>query len=63
VESRVFLTASLVALDDRQGAEWEADQILVRHEGFSVRAWLDTYPMTSVPQQQRLAELVGKVGL
>jgi DNA-binding winged helix-turn-helix (wHTH) protein/TolB-like protein/Tfp pilus assembly protein PilF len=63
LESRVFLTAALVARNDRPAAEWEADQILVRHEGFSLRAWLDTYPMTSAPQQEQLAQLVAKVGL
>ena len=63
VEVRVFLTAALVARDDRAAAEWEADQILMRHEGFSLRAWLETYPMTSVRQQERLAQLAAKVGL
>jgi DNA-binding winged helix-turn-helix (wHTH) protein/TolB-like protein/Flp pilus assembly protein TadD len=63
VEARVFLTAALVARDDRPAAEWEADQILVRHEGFSLRAWLETYPMTSTRQQEKLARLVAKVGL
>jgi TolB-like protein/Tfp pilus assembly protein PilF len=63
VEARVFLTATLVAHHERPAAEWEADQILVRHEGFSLRAWLDTYPMTSARQQEQLAQLVSKVGL
>jgi TolB-like protein/cytochrome c-type biogenesis protein CcmH/NrfG len=63
VETRVFLTAALVAHDERPAAEWEADQILVRHEGFSLRAWLQTYPMTSARQQERLAQLVSSVGL
>ena len=63
VEARVFLAAALVAHDERPAAEWEADQILVRHEGFSLRAWLETYPMTSSRQQERLAQLVAKAGL
>ena len=63
VEARVFLTAALVARDDRPAAEWEADQILVRHEGFSLRAWLETYPMTSTRQQDVLAQLVSRAGL
>ncbi len=63
VEARVFLAAALVAHDERPAAEWEADQILVRHEGFSLRAWLETYPMTSTRQQEKLAQLVAKVGL
>jgi DNA-binding winged helix-turn-helix (wHTH) protein/TolB-like protein/Tfp pilus assembly protein PilF len=63
LEARVFLTAALVAHDERPAAEWEADQILVRHEGFSLRAWLETYPMTSERQQELLAQLVARVGL
>jgi DNA-binding winged helix-turn-helix (wHTH) protein/TolB-like protein/Tfp pilus assembly protein PilF len=63
VETRVFLTAALVAHDERPAAEWEADQILVRHEGFRLRAWLETYPMTNTRQQERLAQLVATVGL
>jgi Tfp pilus assembly protein PilF len=63
VETRVFLAAALVARDDLASAEWEADQILVRHEGFSLRAWLETYPMTSAHHQARLAQLVSRVGL
>ncbi|HZO03744.1 MAG TPA: winged helix-turn-helix domain-containing protein [Burkholderiales bacterium] len=63
LEARVFLAAALVARDERQAAEWEADQILMRHEGFSMRAWLETYPMTSTRQQEKLAHLVARVGL
>jgi DNA-binding winged helix-turn-helix (wHTH) protein/TolB-like protein/Tfp pilus assembly protein PilF len=63
IEARVFLAAALVAHHDRPAAEWEADQILVRHEGFSLRAWLDTYPMTSRRQQEMLAQLAAQAGL
>jgi DNA-binding winged helix-turn-helix (wHTH) protein/TolB-like protein/Tfp pilus assembly protein PilF len=63
LEARVFLAAALVAHEERPAAEWEADQILMRHEGFSLRAWLETYPMTSSRQQERLTQLVAKVGL
>jgi DNA-binding winged helix-turn-helix (wHTH) protein/TolB-like protein len=63
LETRVFLAAALVARGDLPAAEWEADQIRVRVEGFSMRAWLETYPMTSARQQARLSELAAKVGL
>jgi DNA-binding winged helix-turn-helix (wHTH) protein/TolB-like protein/Tfp pilus assembly protein PilF len=63
LEARVFLAAALVAHEERPAAEWEADQILMRHEGFSLRAWLETYPMTSSRQQEKLAHLVAKIGL
>jgi DNA-binding winged helix-turn-helix (wHTH) protein/TolB-like protein/Tfp pilus assembly protein PilF len=63
LETRIFLAAALVARGDLPAAEWEADQIRVRVEGFAMRAWLETYPMTSARQQARLSELVAKVGL
>jgi len=63
LETRVFLAAALVARGDLPAAEWEADQIRVRVEGFSMRAWLETYPMTSARQQAKLSELAAKVGL
>jgi tetratricopeptide (TPR) repeat protein len=63
VETRVFLAAALAARGELPTAEWEADQIRVSHEGFSTRAWLQTYPLTSVRHQERLLELLAKVGL
>ena len=63
LETRVFLAAALVARGDLPAAEWEADQIRMRVEGFALRAWLETYPMTSARQQQRLLELHAKLGL
>jgi len=63
VETRVYLTAALVAQGDRKAAEWEADEIRAHQAGFSARAWLETYPLTSQPHQARLLELLAKVGL
>jgi len=63
LETRVFLAAALVARGDLSAAAWEADQIRARREGFSTRAWLETYPLTSARHQQRLLELLSKVGL
>ena len=63
IETRVFLTAALVAGGDRSGAEWQADQIRVREEGFSARDWLKTYPLASTPQRERLLQLLAGAGL
>jgi len=63
METRVFLTAVLVASGDRSGAEWQADQIRVREEGFSARDWLKTYPLASAPYRERLRRLLGQAGL
>jgi DNA-binding winged helix-turn-helix (wHTH) protein/TolB-like protein/Tfp pilus assembly protein PilF len=63
IETRVFLTAALEAGGDRNGAEWQADQIRVREEGFSARDWLKTYPLASTPQRERLLQLLAQAGL
>jgi DNA-binding winged helix-turn-helix (wHTH) protein/TolB-like protein/Tfp pilus assembly protein PilF len=63
IETRVFLTAALAASGDRSGAEWQADQIRVREEGFSARNWLETYPLASAPYRHRLLQLLAQAGL
>jgi TolB-like protein/Tfp pilus assembly protein PilF len=63
VESRVYLAATLVAQGKHDAAAWEADQIRGQEAGFSARAWLETYPLTSAGHRDRLLALVAKVGL
>jgi DNA-binding winged helix-turn-helix (wHTH) protein/TolB-like protein/Tfp pilus assembly protein PilF len=63
LEARIFLAAAHAAAGNRSAADWEADQIRARQEGFTARAWLETYPLASAPHQQRLLELLAKVGL
>lgn len=63
VETRVYLAAALVASGDRPAAEWEADLIRAYQQGFSVRHWLGTYPLTSARLQQRLSTLLAEVQL
>jgi DNA-binding winged helix-turn-helix (wHTH) protein/TolB-like protein/Tfp pilus assembly protein PilF len=63
VESRVYLAAALVAQGKRAAAGWEADEIRSLEPGFSARAWLETYPLTSARHRDRLLALVAKVGL
>jgi DNA-binding winged helix-turn-helix (wHTH) protein/TolB-like protein/Tfp pilus assembly protein PilF len=62
LETRVFLAAALVAAGDRQGAEWEAEEIRALDAGFTMRKWLETYPMTSASQKERLSGLLAKLG-
>jgi TolB-like protein/Flp pilus assembly protein TadD len=62
LETRVFLAAALVAAGDRQGAEWEAEEIRALDAGFTLRKWLETYPMTSASQKERLSGLLAKLG-
>jgi DNA-binding winged helix-turn-helix (wHTH) protein/TolB-like protein/Flp pilus assembly protein TadD len=63
LETRVFLTAALVAAGDRNGAEWEAEEIRALDAGFSMRKWFETYPMADTEHKERLSGLLAKVGL
>jgi TolB-like protein/Flp pilus assembly protein TadD len=63
LETRVYLAAAMVAAGNRQDAEWEAAEIRVLDPGFTMRKWLETYPMTSASQKERLSGILAKVGL
>jgi DNA-binding winged helix-turn-helix (wHTH) protein/TolB-like protein/Tfp pilus assembly protein PilF len=63
IETRVYLAAALVATGDHVAAKWEVDEIRSLEPGFSLRHWLETYPMTSAPQRERLEALLANVGL
>jgi DNA-binding winged helix-turn-helix (wHTH) protein/TolB-like protein/Flp pilus assembly protein TadD len=63
IETRVFLAATLAAAGDLADARWEADEIQSLQPTFSAREWLETYPMTSKRQQERLLDLLHKVQL
>jgi len=63
VETRVYLAAALAASGDHQAAKWEGVEIRALAPGFSLPHWLDTYPMTSAPQRQRLSALLADTGL
>lgn len=63
LETRVYLAAALVAAGDLRSAEWEAEQIRAHQAGFATRRWLETYPMTSARQKDRLMALLASVQL
>jgi DNA-binding winged helix-turn-helix (wHTH) protein/TolB-like protein/Tfp pilus assembly protein PilF len=63
LEAHVYMAAALVAGGDRSAAEWEADEIRSREADFSMRRWLETYPLASAPYKQRLLALTAKAGL
>jgi DNA-binding winged helix-turn-helix (wHTH) protein/TolB-like protein len=63
LETRVYYIATLAADGNRSEAEWEADVLRARQAGFSMRGWLETYPLTSARHRQRLGELLATVGL
>jgi DNA-binding winged helix-turn-helix (wHTH) protein/TolB-like protein/Flp pilus assembly protein TadD len=63
VETRVYLAAALAAAGDHLAAKWEGDEIRSLEPGFSMRYWLETYPMTSAQQRQRLSTLLAELNL
>lgn len=63
VETRVLLAAALIAAGNHADAKWEAAEIRSLEPRFSTREWLETYPMTSVSQRQRLVTLLAEVNL
>ncbi len=63
LETRIYLAAALVAAGDRSDAEWEAEEIRSQDADFSLRGWLDAYPLTSNSQREILQELLAKAGL
>jgi len=63
LETHVYLAAALAAAGDGSGAEWEAVEIRSIDSAFSVRSWLQTYPMSSPQYIERMENLLAKVGL
>jgi DNA-binding winged helix-turn-helix (wHTH) protein/TolB-like protein/Tfp pilus assembly protein PilF len=63
LETRLYLAAALAAAGDRSDAQWEAEQIRAVEPGFALRGWLESYPLTSAPERERLQRLLAKAGL
>ncbi len=62
LESHIYMAAICVATGDRACATWEAEEIRALQPGFSVRDWLDTYPMIDVTQKAMLVRALGTLG-
>ena len=63
LETRLYLTAALVAAEDRPDAQWEADQIRTLEPGFKLERWFESYPLTSVAERSKLQALLRLAGL
>lgn len=63
LETRVYLAAAMVAAGDLSGAEWEAEEIRTLVPDFSMRKWLETYPMTSARHKESLSAALAKLQL
>lgn len=63
LETRLYLAAALAAAGNRTDAEWEAEQIRTVEPGFALRAWLESYPLTSGREREALQRLLAQAGL
>jgi len=63
LEAHVYMAALHVKAGDKAAADWEADEIRSLRTGFTASQWLQTYPMTNMPQKQMLISLLATVGL
>lgn len=61
LESHVYLAATLTAAGDPSAAELEADEIRIHEPGFSMRTWLETYPLANDAYRRRLLHLTAAV--
>ncbi|HTE15313.1 MAG TPA: tetratricopeptide repeat protein, partial [Burkholderiales bacterium] len=62
LESHIYMAALHVTAGDKAAAAWEADEIRALRPDFSMRSWLETYPMTDVAQKAKLARALGELG-
>jgi tetratricopeptide (TPR) repeat protein len=62
LETHVYMAALHVTAGDKAAAAWEAAEIRALQPGFSIRRWLETYPMTDVTQKAKLVKVLGSLG-
>jgi tetratricopeptide (TPR) repeat protein len=63
LETRVYYAGALAAAGHLDDARWVTEEIRALDSGFATSKWLETYPMTSSGQKERLVELLEKAGL
>ena len=63
LETRVYLAAALAAAGDDVAAEWEGVEIQSIDSDFSVRTWLQSYPMSNPQYLEKLEKLLVKAGI
>jgi DNA-binding winged helix-turn-helix (wHTH) protein/TolB-like protein/Tfp pilus assembly protein PilF len=63
LETRILLAAALEAAGDSADAQWEAEEIRTFEAGFSLRRWLDAYPLTDPGERKKLEQLLAGAGL
>ena len=63
VEGRLYLAATWALAGDEASARWQVDEVRMLDPGFSVRAWLESYPLTDRRQRERLQTALAGLGL
>jgi len=62
LETHVYMAALNGVAGEKAAAAWEAEEIRSLRPGFSIRAWLETYPMTDSAQKAKLVQALGALG-
>jgi tetratricopeptide (TPR) repeat protein len=62
LETHVYMAALHVTAGDKAAAAWEAEEIRSLQPGFSIRSWLETFPMTDAAQKGKLVKALGELG-
>jgi len=62
LETHVYMAALKSVAGEKSAAAWEAEEIRSLRPGFSIRAWLETYPMTDPAQKAKLVQVLGELG-
>jgi DNA-binding winged helix-turn-helix (wHTH) protein/TolB-like protein/Flp pilus assembly protein TadD len=63
LETHIYLAATHMAAGHRTAAEWETQEIQSLDPRFSLRSWLEGYPLSSAPHRAKLGEALAKAGL
>ena len=63
VETYVYLAALHLAAGDEKEAAWKAEEIRALQPGFSIRAWLRTYPLSDPGHIATLERSLTRLGL
>jgi TolB-like protein/DNA-binding winged helix-turn-helix (wHTH) protein len=63
IETYVYLAALHLAAGDEKEAAWKAEEIRALQPGFSIRAWLRTYPLSDPGHIATLERSLSRLGL
>ena len=63
LETHVYLAALDALAGDKAAAAWQVEEIRALQPNFSIRGWLDNYPMTDETQRAKVLQVLGGAGL